>query len=331
MELENSQLIDMYRTMLTIRRFEERVSKEFIEDNIPGYVHVYIGEEAVATGVCMNLQKSDRIVSHHRGHGHCIAKGADIKRMMAEIYGKKTGYCKGKGGSMHIADFSIGMLGANGIVGAGLPIAVGAAAAAQLEGNGKVAVVFFGDGGTHEGEFHETMNLASIWKLPLIFVCENNYYSAFSRAEDTIAIDEIYKRAEAYSMPGMAVDGNDVVAVYEAAKGLVERAREGGGPSFLECRTYRWHGHFETKMPMEIRPADEVEAWKKKCPVAAMERKLIKTGISTEKDIEEIQNQVMVQIDDAVKYAVESPFPEPEDALEDVYAPDNTVAGGAAK
>ena len=225
MALDNKELIEMYRTMLTIRRFEERVSKEFIDGKVLGYVHVYIGEEAIATGVCKNLRLTDRIVSHHRGHGHCIAKGADIRRMMAEIFGKKTGYCKGKGGSMHIADFSVGMLGANGIVGAGLPIATGAAVAAQLEGNQGVAAVFFGDGGVHEGEFHETMNLASIWKLPLIFVCENNGYAVNTRSESVIAIDEIYKRAAAYQMPGMAVDGNDVEAVHKAAEELVARAR----------------------------------------------------------------------------------------------------------
>ena len=334
MELENNQLVDMYRTMLTIRRFEERVAREFQEGNVPGYVHLYIGEEAVATGVCSNLTPGDRIVSHHRGHGHCIAKGADIRRMMAEIYGKKTGYCKGKGGSMHIADFSIGMLGANGIVGAGLPIAVGAATAARMDGKNQVAAVFFGDGGCHEGEFHESMNLASIWKLPLIFVCENNFYAVNTPSSYAIAIDEIYKRAEAYSMPGMAVDGNDVVAVYEAAQELVTRARQGKGPALLECRTYRWHGHFEARGGFGIpdtRPLEEIEAWKQKCPVLAMERRLTEAGILTEQDIKEIDNQVMAQIEDAVKYAVESPLAAPEDALEDVYFSDNAIAGGMAR
>ena len=320
MAIENKELVNMYRTMLTIRRFEERVSKEFFDGKILGFVHLYIGEEAVATGVCSNLKITDRIVSHHRGHGHCIAKGADIRRMMAEIFGKKTGYCKGKGGSMHIADFSVGMLGANGIVGAGLPIATGAATAAQLEGNNGVVVVFFGDGGCHEGEFHEAMNLASIWKLPLLFVCENNGYAVNTPSSYAIAIDEIYKRAAAYSMPGVAVDGNDVVAVRQASEELIARAREGKGPSFLECRTYRWHGHFESKMPMDTRPVAELEAWKKKCPVAAMERKLLAAGILTEPQIKEIDSQIMARIEDAVKYAVDSPLPAPEDALEDVYS-----------
>jgi len=318
--LDNKELIEMYRTMLTIRRFEERVSKEFIDGKVLGYVHVYIGEEAIATGVCKNLRLTDRIVSHHRGHGHCIAKGADIRRMMAEIFGKKTGYCKGKGGSMHIADFSVGMLGANGIVGAGLPIATGAAVAAQLEGNQGVAAVFFGDGGVHEGEFHETMNLASIWKLPLIFVCENNGYAVNTRSESVIAIDEIYKRAAAYQMPGMAVDGNDVEAVHKAAEELVARAREGKGPSFLECRTYRWHGHFETRMPMEARPAEEVAAWKKKDPIPAMAAKLLARGIVTQPDLEKMNDQILAQVEEAVKYANDSPLPAPEDAMEDVYS-----------
>ncbi|HLB28460.1 MAG TPA: thiamine pyrophosphate-dependent dehydrogenase E1 component subunit alpha [Dehalococcoidales bacterium] len=320
MDLDNKALIDRYRTMLTIRRFEERVSKEFFDGNVKGYVHLYIGEEAVATGVCGNLLRTDRIVSHHRGHGHCIAKGADINRMMAEIFGKKTGYCKGKGGSMHIADFGVGMLGANGIVGAGLPIACGAATAAQMEGGNGVAAVFFGDGGVHEGEFHEAMNLASVWKLPLIFVCENNYYAVNTPSKYAIAIDEIYKRAACYSMPGMAVDGNDVVAVHQAAKELVERARQGKGPSFLECRTYRWHGHFESRMPTDTRPPEEIAEWKKKDPVVAMERKLLAAGVSTQADLDKMNAQILERIDDAVKFAKESPFPAPEDALEDVYS-----------
>lgn len=221
---------------------------------------------------------------------------------------------------MHIADFSVGMLGANGIVGAGLPIATGAAMAAQLEGNGGVAAVFFGDGGVHEGEFHETMNLASIWKLPLIFVCENNYFAVNTPSEKVIAIDEIYKRAAAYSMPGMAVDGNDVEAVHQATKELVARAREGKGPSLLECRTYRWHGHFESKMPTDTRPAELLVAWKKKDPIAALERKLLAAHALTESQLKEMDSQIMSRVEDAVKFALDSPLPAPEDALEDVYS-----------
>ncbi|MFC2036145.1 thiamine pyrophosphate-dependent dehydrogenase E1 component subunit alpha [Chloroflexota bacterium] len=326
MEIDSKKLINLYRTMLAIRRFEERISQEVLDGNIRGYVHSYIGQEAIATGVCSNLLPGDRIVSNHRGHGHCIAKGADIKRMMAEIYGRRTGYCKGKGGSMHIADFSIGMLGANGIVGAGLPIAIGAATAAQLEDKNQVAVVFFGDGGCHEGEFHEAMNLASIWKLPLVFICENNFYAFNTPAQYAIAIDEIYKRATAYSMPGIAIDGNDVIAVYETAKEVIQRAREKGGPTLLECKTYRQHSHFESTILPDLRPAEEIKTWKQKCPIASMERRLLEAGVLSKHEIKVIDNQVMTQIRDAINYALESPFPDPEDTLEDVFLSEDTAA-----
>jgi len=318
--IESEELIQMYRTMLTIRRFEERVAKEFHEGAFPGVVHSYIGQEAIAVGVCSNLRKEDRIVSNHRGHGHCIAKGADMRRMMAEIYGRKTGYCKGKGGSMHIADFSIGILGANGIVAAGLPIAVGAALAAKLEGKNRIAAVFFGDGACQEGEFHESMNLASIWKLPIIFVCENNLYGVNTPMQYAIAGGDILKRALAYNMPGIAVDGNDIIAVHEIAREMVVRTRAGEGPRFLECKTYRWRGHFEIDMIPDLRPVEEIESWKKKCPVASLERKLLEAGILTGQDIEEMDSQIMAQIEDAVTYALESPLPAPEDALENIYS-----------
>jgi TPP-dependent pyruvate/acetoin dehydrogenase alpha subunit len=320
MAIESEELIRMYRTMLTIRRFEERVAKEFRDGAFPGVVHSYIGQEAIAAGVCAHLGKDDRIVSNHRGHGHCIAKGADIRRMMAEIYGKKTGYCKGKGGSMHIADFSIGILGANGIVAAGLPIAVGAALAAKLEGKGRVAAVFFGDGACQEGEFHESMNLASIWKLPIIFVCENNLYGVNTPMAYAIAGGDILRRALAYDMPGKAVDGNDVIAVHETAGEMVARARAGEGPGFLECKTYRWHGHFEIDMLPDLRPVEEIESWKKKCPVARLERELLNEGILTGQEIEAMNSEILALIEDAVKYAMESPLPAPEDALENIYS-----------
>ena len=320
MAIESEELIQMYRTMLTIRRFEERVAKEFHEKAFPGVVHSYIGQEAIAVGVCAHLGKEDRIVSNHRGHGHCIAKGADIRRMMAEIYGRKTGYCKGKGGSMHIADFSVGILGANGIVAAGLPIATGAAVAAQLERKNRVAVVFFGDGACQEGEFQECMNLASIWKLPMIFVCENNQYGVNTPVQYAIAGGDLLKRAAAYDMPVIAVDGNDVIAVYEIFGELAAGARAGEGPRFLECKTYRWRAHFEITMIPDLRPVDEIESWKKKCPVARLERMLLKDGILTGKDIEAMDSQIMAQIEDAVTYALESPLPAPEDALENIYS-----------
>lgn len=320
MNPDGKKLIELYTQMLTIRRFEERVVQEFREGQIQGFVHSYIGEEAIAVGVCAHLNREDRIVSHHRGHGHCIAKGADMKRMMAEIYGKKTGYCKGKGGSMHIADFSIGMLGADGIVGAGLPIATGAAIAAQLEKKGDVAAVFFGDGACNEGEFHESLNMASIWKLPLLFVCENNFYGVNTHQEYAMGAKEITRMPAAYHIPSQVVDGNDVAAVYEAARKAISEIRQGKGPYFLECKTYRWHKHFLSDYLMDLRPPEELESWKKKCPIKACETKLLQNGILTESGLEMIDGKVLSQVEEAIKYALESPYPQPWDALEDVYS-----------
>jgi TPP-dependent pyruvate/acetoin dehydrogenase alpha subunit len=320
MVIDNGTLVRMYRNMLTIRRFEERASKEFKAGAVPGLVHSYIGQEAIATGVCFNLRKDDRIVSNHRGHGHLISKGADIRRMMAEIYGRKTGYCKGKGGSMHIADFGIGILGANGIVAAGLPIATGAALAAHLEGKNRIVVVFFGDGACQEGEFQESLNLASIWKLPIIFACENNMYGVNTAATYAIAGGDIPRRAAAYDMPVTSVDGNDVTAAYEKAGEVIDTVRSGGGPYFVEFKTYRWHAHFEANSIPDLRPVSEIEAWKKKCPIIRFRKKLLQDGILTEKDIETIENQVMAEIEAAVTYAVESPWPEPEEAMEGIYS-----------
>jgi TPP-dependent pyruvate/acetoin dehydrogenase alpha subunit len=318
--LDNQTLIDLYTTMLTIRRFEERVAAEFYAGKIIGFVHSYIGQEAIASGVCSHLSKKDRIVSHHRGHGHCIAKGADMKRMMAEIYGTKTGYCKGKGGSMHIADFSIGMLGADGIVGAGLPIAAGAAMAAKLEGEGSIAAVFFGDGACQEGEFHEVLNLAAIWKLPLLFVCENNHYGVNTPRTYSLAAREITRMPEAYHIPSRAIHGNDVEAVYRAAEEAVGMLRSGQGPYFLECETYRWHKHFLSDVLEDRRPKEEMETWARRCPIAAFETKLLDEDVLTCTDIERINEEILSQVEAAHEFALESPYPEPEDALEDVYS-----------
>jgi acetoin:2,6-dichlorophenolindophenol oxidoreductase subunit alpha len=318
--MKKEDIISMYTKMLTIRRFEERAAEEYAKGAIPGFIHSYIGQEAVAVGVCANLTLDDRIVSNHRGHGHCIAKGADVRRMMAEIHGRKTGYCKGKGGSMHIADFSVGMLGANGIVCAGLPIAVGAALAAQLEGGDKVVVVFFGDSASNEGEFHETMNLASVWKLPILFACENNLYGANTPIRKVLSSSSIAERAKAYAVPGTIADGNDVFAVHEAAQGAVARARSGEGPSLIEFRTYRWHHHFEGGYFPDLRPQDEVEAWKEKCPIKRFEQKLEADGVLDRPAQEAINLEVLSRIEDAVNFAVESPYPDPEDALSGVFS-----------
>jgi TPP-dependent pyruvate/acetoin dehydrogenase alpha subunit len=321
MKNKKEELVRLYRTMLTIRRFEERVVVEYHSGAIPGIVHSYIGQEAVATGVCANLRPDDRIISNHRGHGHCIAKGADLNRMMAEIYGRKTGYCKGKGGSMHIADFGIGMLGANGIVAGGLPIAAGAALAAQLEGGDKVVVLFFGDGASNEGEFHEVLNLASIWKLPLIFACENNGYGVNTPVKYATGLEHISERASGgYGIPSVVVDGNNVVAVYEAARRAVAKVRAGGGPVFLEFMTYRWRGHFEAPGMPDLRPVEELKAWKRKCPVAGFERVLRRNRIVSKQELKEIDAQVMQQIEESVNYALASPLPAPEDTLEDVFS-----------
>ena len=320
MKLNRKILIDLYTTMLTIRRFEERAYQEFYAGKIKGFVHSYIGQEAIAAGVCKHMSIKDRIVSNHRGHGHCIAKGADMRKMMAEIYGKKTGYCKGKGGSMHIADFSIGMLGADGIVGAGLPIATGAALAQQLEGKGKIAAVFFGDGACQEGEFHEALNLASLWKLPLLFVCENNGYGVNTASDDAMGAKDISRIPKAYHIKTNVIYGNDVELVYQAAGEAIAMLRKGYGPFFLECKTYRWYKHFLSDALADLRPPEEIEAWKRKCPVAAYERKLLKQKVLTPSKVNSINQKILEKIEEANQFALNSPYPRPQDALQDVYS-----------
>jgi acetoin:2,6-dichlorophenolindophenol oxidoreductase subunit alpha len=320
LEISKKTQIALYKTMLTIRRFEERVAQEVYAGKVPGFVHSYIGEEAIAAGICRHLAKEDRIVSHHRGHGHCIAKGADMNKMMAEIYGKKTGCCKGKGGSMHIADFSVGMLGADGIVGAGLPIATGAALAAQLERKGRIAAVFFGDGACQEGEFHETLNLASIWKLPLLFVCENNGYGVNTSAGCALGAQEITRMPDAYHIATEVVDGNDVEKVYEAAGQAIARLRKGEGPFFLECKTYRWHKHFLSEALEDLRPQEEIEFWKQKCPVCNYANKLVGQKVLAPSAVKRINTDIMKMVEEAHDFAMESPYPRPQDALQDVYS-----------
>ena len=319
MDLPKESLVKMYRKMLEIRFFEEKVFGLYGQNLVPGTIHLYAGEEAVAVGVCSALSKDDYITSTHRGHGHCIAKGADLKRTMAEILGKKTGYCKGKGGSMHIADFSIGMLGATAVVGAGLPIAVGAGLSARLRRTGQAVACFFGEGASNQGTFHESINMASAWKLPVIFVCENNLYAMGTRQSRIMNIENIADRAVSYGIPGVSVDGNDVLAVYEAACVAVERARRGEGPTLIECKTYRQKGHSRVD-PAKYRPREEVEGWLQRDPIKRLRHKLIQTVISTEAELQEIEKEVSSEIEDAVKFAVESTFPAPEEALEDVYA-----------
>jgi acetoin:2,6-dichlorophenolindophenol oxidoreductase subunit alpha len=310
----------MLRQMLTIRRFEERASADYHAGKIYGVVHCYIGEEAVAVGVCSALDRGDRIISTHRGHGHCIAKGADLNRMMAELYGRQTGYCKGKGGSMHIADFGIGMLGANGIVAGGISIITGAGLAAQMEGKGGVAVSFFGDGASNAGPFHECLNIAATWKLPMIYVCENNLYAAQTAAAATHALPDVAGRAAGYGIPGIVVDGNDITAVYQAAIRAVDRARSGDGPTLIECKTYRQRAHTERKGQPDPRDTTEVAAWKQKDPIALLERQLRNQGDLDDAALQAIEHDVMGALEAAIAFAEASPFPLPEHATDDVFA-----------
>jgi len=309
----------MYQRMLEIRLFEEKVFELYGQNLVPGTIHLYAGEEAVAVGVCTNLRKDDYITSTHRGHGHCIAKGADMSRVMAEILGRKTGYCKGKGGSMHIADFSIGMLGATAVVGAGIPIAAGAGLSIKLRDTEQVVGCFFGDGASNQGTFHEGINMAAVWRLPVVFVCENNLYAMGTRQSMVMAIENVSDRAVAYGIPGITVDGNDVLAAYEASRQAVNRARKGEGPTLIECKTYRQKGHSRFD-PAAYRPKGEVEEWLKRDPIHRFKTKLVEMGALTEEEDQKLKNEAAEAVEKAVKFALESPFPEPEEALEDVYA-----------
>ncbi len=318
MTLTNEEMIGMYKTMTKIRMFEGRVAEYFAGGKIPGFVHLYVGEEAVAAGVCATLRDTDYITSTHRGHGHLISKGGDIKLMMAELFGKKTGYCKGKGGSMHIADVELGILGANGIVGGGPPLAAGAALAVQYQGKDDVAVCFFGDGAANQGTTHEAMNLATCWKLPVVFVNENNMYGISSCTINSMCVADIADRASAYDMPGVVVDGNDVMAVYEVASEAVKRAREDKGPSLIECKTYRHRGHFEGD-PCVYRNKEELQEWKGKDPIPRFEKRLLEMEVLTQEKIEEVKGSIEKELAEATSFAEESPFPDVSEVTEDVY------------
>lgn len=308
-----------YTTMLKIRNFELTVEEKFKAGEIPGFVHLYIGEEAVATGVMANMTHKDYIESTHRGHGHTIAKGADLKRMMAEIFGKKTGCCKGKGGSMHIADFSVGMLGANGIVGGGYTLAAGAALAQKMTGRKDISAVFFGDGASNRGTFHEAANMAAVWKLPVLFVCEMNEYASTTPYRTATAVKDIAQRAYGYDMPAVIVDGNDVFAVYEAAQKLIKFIREGNGPAFLECKTYRVRGHFVGD-PEHYRTREEVQKnIDDRDPIAAFEKRVLKEKIHTRDHLAKIQDAVKKEIAEALRFAEESPEPAPSELFDDLY------------
>ena len=317
--LSKEQLLKAYRIMRTIRGFEERLHVEFATGQIPGFVHLYAGEEAVATGVCMHLNNVDVIGSTHRGHGHCIAKGVDVVGMMAEIYGRSTGTCAGKGGSMHIADLERGMLGANGIVGGGPPLVCGAALAHKYKQNSAVAVGFFGDGASNQGTTLESINLASVWQLPVVFVAENNGYGEATGVKFHVPTPNIADRASAFGMPGVTVDGNDFFAVYEAAGEAIRRAREGKGPSLVECKTQRFFGHFEGDA-MTYRAKGEVKNARENCDaIKIFAQKVTDAGEVTAAELATIDKEVQALIDHAVAHALASPKPTAESLLTDVY------------
>lgn len=313
------ELIEALRQMYLIRRFEEKAEECYMRGLIHGTMHLSIGQEASAVGACMSLTDSDKITSTHRGHGHCIAKGAEVSKMFAEFFGKETGYCRGRGGSMHIANVEKGNLGANGIVGGGIPIAVGAALAAKHLGTNAITVCFFGDGANNEGAFHEALNIASVWKLPVVFVCENNKYGMSTSTERSTAVKQIATRALAYDMPGDTVDGNDFSAVAEAVDRGVSRARGGDGPSLIESLTYRWRGHSRSDRN-RYRTKQEIKAWQEKDPILRMSNMLTEHGIVDSARIMEIESEVEQIIEAAITFAMESPDPVQADATKYVYA-----------
>lgn len=318
MGLSPTQLLEMWRTMHLIRRFEEVVSEAYVAGRIPGFIHLSIGQEAIAAGACAALRRDDSIYVSHRGHGQCLAKGADIRLMMAELYGKETGYCRGRGGSMHIAAVEHGVLGANGIVGGSFPLAVGAAYAIQAQGGDQVVVVFFGDGAVNEGSFHEALNLAALWKLPLVFVCENNGYAQFTPIAAEHARPEISEHGAPHGIDGVRIDGNNVALVYETVFATVERARRGEGPGLIECITYRWHGHYEGD-PQRYRNREEVEAWKEKDPIAILEQRLQSQTPQSQAEMSAWCEEIERRLAEAAQFAEESPIPNPQTAIHDVY------------
>ncbi|WBL37112.1 thiamine pyrophosphate-dependent dehydrogenase E1 component subunit alpha [Tepidiforma flava] len=321
MPLSAETLRDLHRRMLRIRLFEEEAGRLSEAGRIPGALHLYVGEEAVAAGVAAHLGPGDQVTSTHRGHGHLVAVGGDFRQMFAELFGRATGYCRGKGGSMHIADMDLGMLGANGIVGGGPPIAVGAAFSNKYRKTQNVTACFFGDGASNEGSFHEAANMAGLYRLPLIFVCENNGFGEFTRQDRHQAIRDIADRAAGYGFPGIVVDGMDAVAVYEAAGEAIARARRGEGPTLLECKTYRFFDHVGVRgMGVVYRSDDEVRAWRERDPITLLERRLAELGILDEAGAAAVREAIQAEVREAVAFAEASPFPDPAALTEDVYA-----------
>jgi TPP-dependent pyruvate/acetoin dehydrogenase alpha subunit len=316
--VDKAILLDLYRTMVRIRTFEETAHKEFLKGEMPGFLHLYSGEEAIAVGVMSVLEPDDYLSTHHRGHGHVIAKGGDTKRMFAELFGKVDGFCRGKGGSMHIADSSLNILGANGIVGACVHIATGAAFACKYQKNGRIAVAFLGDASTNRGTFHEALNLAAIWALPVVYICENNLYGVANCQRDYMKIEDVADRAASYGFPGVVVDGNDVVAVRRAAAEAVDRARGGGGPTLVECKTWRHWGHFIGDAATYRDPAEHA-AWLKRDPLVLCAKVLRSKGWTTEADLERVQAEADAEMQAALEFGKNSPYPGIEELTADVF------------
>ena len=314
-------LLEMFYLMVKIRRVEERLLELFAQGKIPGFIHVSIGQEAVPVGVCSCLKPGDFISSTHRGHGHALAKGADLKRFMAEVFGRRDGYCRGRGGSMHVASNELGLIGSNGIVGGGIPISLGTAFASVYKGNDRVTVSFFGDGASNEGTFHESLNLASLWDLPIVFCCENNEWAEFTPKKVHMRIEKISDRAASYGIPGVTVDGDDVLSVQEEAERAIARARKGEGPTLLECKTHRWFGHFAGDA-QKYRSSKEIEEAKGFDPIRRFQETLFKLKTLKPEDVERLELKVRSEIDEAVAFALNSPIPADESLLEDVYSTD---------
>ncbi|MGM0606720.1 MAG: thiamine pyrophosphate-dependent dehydrogenase E1 component subunit alpha [Halobacteriota archaeon] len=325
---------EVLRRMMLIREFDDTAGQQFADGEIPGFVHLYIGEEAVGVGACAALEPDDYISSTHRGHGHCIAKGLDPKRMMAELYGKHEGYCNGKGGSMHIADVEAGMLGANGIVGAGPPLATGAALTAHLNDEDRIALAFFGDGAVAQGQVHESINLASTWGLPAVFLVENNQFGEGTPVDKQHNLENLSETAEAYDIPGFTVDGMDVTAVYEAVKEARARAADGGGPTLIEADTYRFRGHFEGDH-QPYRDDEDVDEWRERCPIDSFADRLVDADTLEESDVEDLRAEAEAEVEAALEFARDATDPDPSEAYENMYAvsvPElTTFAGGSAR
>ena len=317
-KIDKQKQLWIYRVMNEIRFFEEKAYEFFAANKLRGSVHLYTGEEAIASAIISQLSDEDYITSTHRGHGHGIAKSGDLKAAMSELMGKETGFCHGRGGSMHIADLRRGNLGANAIVGGGIPIAVGGALAQSYLGKPNVTIAFFGDGASNQGTFHESINLAAVWKLPVIFVCEVNEFAISVPKWQSTSVENISDRAKGYGIPGITVDGNDVYAIYDAAAKAIKRAREGKGPTLIECKTYRWRGHW-TGDPEVYRTREDVKAWMEKGPIKRMKAKMLEDKVATKAELEAIEKKAMADVEEAAEFALNSPEPDPKTVMDNVY------------